>query len=110
MTNDETKEYIAQELGELLAQSNLDEGIKQRILDNLDNLPDHLIFGLIDALKQEEQDMSRMLLDLDIFFNTQDQAWDQTALDQRQATEEIVSKEARNIEDEIKLEEARESL
>lgn len=104
--NELTQDHIAQELGELLAQSNLSEEIKERILNKLDEMPDYLIFGLIDALKSEEQDMSRMLLDLDLFFNDQDKAWEQAAADQAVATDSILSE----VEDEIKLEEAREAL
>lgn len=98
MVNQNVQEKVAKELAELLAQSNLNEAIKKRILDNLDKLPDYIIFGLVDALKSEEEEMSKMLFDLDLFFNQQEEAWKKAEAEQSAAVEAIIEEEAKKIE------------
>ena len=98
MTNQNVQDKVAKELAELLAQSTLSEVIKNKILNNLDKLPDYLVFGLVDALKQEDKEISKILLDLDMFFNKQDEAWQKAEADQKVAVAAIIEEEAKKIE------------
>ncbi len=98
MPDEQTQNKIAEELAGLLAKSDLNEDIKEKILDKLDELPDYLIFGLIDALKREEKDISRMLLDIDLFSKDQDRVWEETETAQKKAADSIIEEGAVKIE------------
>ena len=75
-------EKLAGEIGGLLAESVLDQKIKDLILENLDTLPEDLVFKLRDALKDEKDELNSVVFDIELFMKEQDERW--TKLEEEQ--------------------------
>lgn len=97
-----TQQHIAKHLGELLASSPLAEEIKKTILDNLEKLPGYMVFDLINALENEEAELGRISLDIELFLKKQGQDWQKLEEEQKEAADQIIGKEVQNVENEIK--------
>lgn len=106
----ETQKEIQERLGRLLAESPLAGELKKIILDGLDKLPDYLVFDLLDALEKEKIELERIALDIKLFLEQQDKDWLNLEEKQQNVADNMVDQEIQKIEDEIKLEEARETL
>lgn len=105
-----TQKEIQERLGKLLAASPLADDLKKALLDNLDKIPDYHVFDLIDALEKEKLELQRIALDIKLFLDQQDEDWKKLEEKQQKAADEIIDEEIRKIEDEVKLQQARESL
>jgi len=68
-------EKLAVEIGGLLAESSLDQKIKDVILENLDILPEDLVFKLRDALKTEQDELDSVAFDIELFVKEQNERW-----------------------------------
>ena len=108
--NEETQKEIQERLGRLLAESPLAEEIKKAILNGIDKLPDYLVFGLLDALEKEKIELERIALDVKAYLEQQDSDWLKLEEKQEEVTDNLIDKELQKVEDEISLEQARESL
>lgn len=87
-----TQEQIAERLGQLLAESPLDDEIKTAVLNGLDRLPPHLVFKLLDVLEGEKEELERIVFEIDLFLKEQDDNWVKTSEDQKRATNSIIDK------------------
>ncbi len=105
-----TQKEIQERLGRLLAESPLAEELKAAILDGLDKLPDYLIFDLLDALEKEKIELERIALEVKTYLDGQDKDWLKLEEKQQQAADHIIDKEVQKIEDDLKLEQAREAI
>ena len=101
---------IQERLGRLLAESLLAEEIKKAILEGLDKLPDYLIFDLLDALEKEKIELERIALDVKNYLEQQDSDWLKLEEKQLDVADYLIDKEIQKIEDEVKLEQAREAV
>ncbi|MBI2057915.1 MAG: hypothetical protein HYT63_02950 [Candidatus Yanofskybacteria bacterium] len=101
---------IQERLAKLLADSSLAEDLKKALLDNMDKIPDYHIFDLIDALEKEKIELQRIALDIKLYLEQQGNDWKELEAKQEQAADEIVDKEIQKIEDEFKLQQAKDSL
>lgn len=101
---------IQERLGRLLVESPLAEEIKQAILDGMDKLPDYLVFDLLDALEKEKIELERIALEVTTYLEHQDGDWLKLEEKQQAAADDIIDQELQTIEDQIKLEQAREAI
>jgi len=88
----EAQQQLADKIGELLAQSPLDDEIKNRLLDKMEDIPENLLFRLKDALEKEKDDLEAVAFDIDIFLKDQDKDWQGVVQDQKNAAGEVVDK------------------
>jgi len=82
-------EKLAIEVGELLASSALDKKIKDEILENLDTMPEDLVFRLRDALKNEQDEIDSIIFDIELFLKEQDGRWAKLEEDQQKMASSI---------------------
>lgn len=75
MTEENNKE-LAERLGSLLAQSPLDEEVKDFLAENIDNLPEGLVYKLLDSLELEQGQLSLLEEELRSFMKERDKKWD----------------------------------
>lgn len=68
-------EKLAEEIGTLLAESMLDQKVKDEILENLDTLPEDLVFQLRDALHKEQEELDGVVFDIELFIKEQNERW-----------------------------------
>ena len=68
-------EKLAAEIGGLLAESPLDSKLKDIILENLDILPEDLVFKLKDALDKEKEELDGVVFDVELFMKEQNARW-----------------------------------
>lgn len=108
--NTKTQKDIQERLGLLLAQSPLAEDLKKALLDNMDKIPDYFVFDLIDALEKEKIELERIALDIKLFLEQQDQDWKKLEEKQQAVADDIIDEEIKKVEDEVKLQQARNSL
>lgn len=83
---------LADEIGELLAQSPIDDEIKNRLLDKMEEIPESLLFRLKDALETEKEELEAVAFDIGIFLKDQDKNWQGVVLDQKKAAGELTDK------------------
>ena len=82
---------VADRVGELLAESPLDEDIKQVLLDGMEQLPEHLLFKLLDVLENEREQLEAVIFEVKLFFEEQKDNWEKTAQDQQKAANTIAN-------------------
>lgn len=104
------QQEIAEKIGSLLAQSPLEDELKELVLDSIDKLPDYMIVELMQALESESEKLDQVVTDIELFLKDRDSQWDQLAEDQKAAANSIIDKYEKKIDDEMKLEEARGNL
>ena len=88
----EAQIQLAEKIGQLLAQSPLDEKIKSALLEKMGEIPEHLLFKLLDALEMENEDLERTAFEIDLFLKEQDEKWKKVAEEQKKVAEEAVDK------------------
>ncbi|MBI2676469.1 MAG: hypothetical protein HYX21_00735 [Candidatus Yanofskybacteria bacterium] len=108
--NAKIEKGIQERLAKLLADSPLAENIKKALLDNMDKIPDYHVFDLIDALEKEKVELQRIALDIKLYLEQQDKDWKDLEAKQEAVADEIVDQEIQKIEDEFKLQQAKDSL
>lgn len=108
--NQTVQKSIMERLAKLLAESPLAEKIKKSILNKLDQLPDFLIFDLLDVLEKESGEMDRIALEADLFLKQQGEDWKKVEEIQEAAVDDLVGQEFKKIEDNFNLAEARAGL
>ena len=83
------QQQVADRIGELLAESPLDEEIKQVLLDDVDQLPAHLLFKLLDVLENEREQLETVAFEIELFLKEQNKNWQQTEKEQQKAADTI---------------------
>lgn len=73
-----------------MAESPLDEEIKEILLEGLDKLPADLLFKLLDILENEREELEKVAFEVKLFLKDQENNWKQTAEDQQKAADTIV--------------------
>lgn len=84
------QQQIAGRVGELLAESPLDEEIKKVLLEGIDQLPEDLLFRLLDVLENEKEQLETVAFEVKLFLKEQDNNWKQTVKDQQKAADTVV--------------------
>ena len=108
--NAKMEKAIEERLAKLWADSPLAEDVKKALLDNMDRIPDYHIFDLIDALEKEKIELQRIALDIKLYVEQQDKDWKDLEAKQEAVADEIIDGEIQKIEDEFKLQQAKDSL
>ncbi len=89
-------EQLAERIGQLLAESSLEQKIKDEILDHLDTMPEDMVFKLKDALEMEKEDLNNVIFDIELFMREQDERWAKLEAEQQSAatkmTDELFEK------------------
>jgi len=98
MELNETQQKMAERIGELLAESPLDEDMKQVILDGLDKLPEHMLVKLLDVLERESNELERFAAEVESFLASQEDNWDKTSKEQEKFAQELIERLAKEIE------------
>ena len=83
------QQQVADRIGELLAESPLDEEIKQVLLDGVDQLPAYLLFKLLDVLENEREQLETVAFEIELFLKEQNKNWEQTEKEQQKAADTI---------------------
>ena len=93
----EAQQKLADSIGELLAQSLLDDEIKNRLLEKMEDIPEHLLFRLKDSLEKEREELETVAFDIDIFLKDQDKDWQKVVEDQKKIAGEVVDRWAEKL-------------
>lgn len=84
------QQQVADRVGELLAESPLDEEVKEVLLEGIDKLPGDLLFKLLDVLENEKEELEKVAFEVKLFLKEQGNNWGQTVKDQQKAADTIV--------------------
>ena len=103
-------QYIAGSLGELLANSFLNKDLKKAILANTDKIPPSLIFGLMEAIERERDELGRIAMDIEIFLQQQNKDWRNLEKEQKMIASKVIEKEIVRIEEDVKLYQVRQKI
>lgn len=82
-------QQLAVEIGELLATSPLDQKIKDAILDNLDTMPENLVFKLKNALENEKEEVDTVVFEIEMFLKGQDERWAKLEEEQQKTASDV---------------------
>ncbi len=104
------QQEMAQRLAELLGQSELDDQVKETIMDNLDKIPEEDILKLMDALENENDQIEKLARNIESFINEQESGWEGVEKEQQKFVDEFTEKMAQALDDQAKIEELKESL
>ena len=88
----EAQQQLADKIGELLAQSPLDDEIKNRLLEKMEEIPENLLFRLKDALEKEKEELEGIAFDIDIFLKDQNNDWQGVVQNQKKVAGEVADK------------------
>ena len=77
-------------MGELLAESPMDEELKQLLLSNMEKIPEHLLFKLKDALEMEQEELENVAFEIKVFLKDKNAGWDKLAEEQKKAADTLV--------------------
>lgn len=102
---EETQKRLAERLGQLLAESPLDDATKEEILERLDQMTEADMFELHDVLKREREQITKIATQLQISNLEQEEDWQKVAKHQKTATDNLLNKHVRQAVDAKKLEE-----
>ncbi len=86
------QQKLADAIGELLAQSPLDDEIKNRLLAKMEEIPENLLFQLKDALEKEKEELEAVAFDIDIFLKDQDKSWQGVVEEQKKVAGAVTNK------------------
>lgn len=86
----EAQQQLAGRIGELLAESPIDEELKNLLLDSMEKIPERLLFKLKDALEMEQEELENIIFDIQIFLKDQNAGWDKLAQEQNKAVDTLV--------------------
>lgn len=92
MTLNKVQTEIAEKLGQLLAESPLDEEIRSAIIGNLDKMPEDMVFKLMDALEMESEELDRIVFEMNLFLKEQTGKWEKVEKEQQDMADAIVNK------------------
>lgn len=95
----EAQQKLADSIGELLAESPLDDEIKNRLLEKMEQIPETLLFRLKDALEKEKEELESVVFDIDMFLKDQDKDWQGVVEDQKKIAGEVVDKWVEKLKD-----------
>lgn len=95
----QTTEQLAVRIGELLAESSLDQKIKDVILERLDAMPEDLVFRLKDALEGEQEELEGVIFDIELFIKEQDERWAKLEEDQQKAASSMADELFEKLKD-----------
>ena len=84
------QQQVADRVGELLAESPLDDEIKQVLVEGVGQLPKDLLFKLLDVLENEREELEKVAFEVKLFLKEQNNNWEQTAKNQQKAADTIV--------------------
>lgn len=93
----EAQQQLAGRIGELLAESPIDEELKNLLLDSMEKIPERLLFKLKDALEMEQEELENIIFDIQIFLKDQSVGWDKLAQEQKRAADTLVDAWAEKI-------------
>jgi len=86
----EAQQQLADRMGELLAESPMDEEIKTLLSDNMEKIPENLLFKLKDALEMEQEALEETAFEIQIFLKEQDANWGKLAEEQKKVATTLV--------------------
>ncbi|MEK9157953.1 MAG: hypothetical protein AAB638_02090 [Patescibacteria group bacterium] len=92
-------EQLAERIGELLAASPLDQKFKDAILENLDTMPEDLVFKLKDVLEGERDEADTVISEIEIFLKEQDERWAKLEEEQQKAASDVADELFDKIKD-----------
>lgn len=98
MELNETQQKMAERIGQLLAESPLDEDMKQVILHGLDKMPEYMVVKLLDVLERESDELGRVASEVEAFLASQENNWEQTSKNQEEFAQNLMEKLAKEIE------------
>ncbi len=87
----EAQQQLADRIGELLADSPMDDELKQRLIDNIEKIPEHLLFKLKDALEMEQEALEETVFEIQLFLKEQGVKWDKLAEEQKKTADALVN-------------------
>jgi len=93
----EAQTQLAEKIGQLLAQSPLDDKIKSALLEKMDEIPEPLLFKLLDALEMENDDLERTAFEIDLYLREQDEAWKKVTEEQKKVADDAIGKIAKAL-------------
>ena len=88
----EAQQQLADCIGALLAESPLDDEIKNRLLEKMEEIPENLLFRLKDALEREKEELEAVAFDIGIFLKDQDKNWQTVVEEQKKVVGDITDK------------------
>ncbi|KKT82633.1 MAG: hypothetical protein A3B99_04730 [Candidatus Yanofskybacteria bacterium RIFCSPHIGHO2_02_FULL_44_12b] len=83
---------IADKIGKLLAASPLDGKVKSSLIENLDKLPESMVFRLLDALEAEKETLDQIAFEGELFLREQEKRWAAAAKEQQKAVDILIAK------------------
>lgn len=86
----EAQQNLADRIGELLAQSPIDEELKNLLLENMEKIPEHFLFQLKDALETEQEELENTVFEIKMFLKDKNAGWDKLAEEQKKAADTLV--------------------
>jgi len=81
---------LADRIGELLADSPMDDELKQLLLNNMEKIPENLLFQLKDALEMEQEELENVAFEIKVFLKDKNAGWDKLAEEQKKAANTLV--------------------
>lgn len=81
---------MADRIGELLADSPMDDELKQLLLNNMEKIPENLLFQLKDALEMEQEELENVAFEIKVFLKDKNAGWDKLAEEQKKAANTLV--------------------
>lgn len=92
-----TQKQLADRIGGLLAESNMDEETRNLILKRAGDLPEFSLYKLLEMLEGEQKKLNEFKVDIDAFLAEQDQNWAQTKDEQKAMAGAIANKWAAKL-------------
>jgi len=86
----EAQQNLADRLGQLLADSPMDDELKQLLLNNMEKIPEHLLFQLKDALEMEQEELENVAFEIKVFLKDKNAGWDKLAEEQKKSANALV--------------------
>jgi len=86
----EAQQQLADRIGELLADSPMDDELKQLLLNNMEKIPENLLFQLKDALEMEQEELENVAFEIKVFLKDKNAGWDKLAEEQKKAANTLV--------------------
>ena len=101
---------IAERIAELLAQSFLDDHLKELIVDKIDLLPEGMIGDLLVALETENDQLDMMASKIEEYITEQESGWTDVQEKQKNYAEKFLEDAAQNLDDQARIQELKESI
>lgn len=101
----ETQQKLADRIAALLAESPIDEWVKQELLDGLDHMPEHQLVQLVGFLSDQSRELSELEIELAALAKQHASEWKALEKDQEAMAMDIVNGAVADAEREGALEE-----